>query len=151
MVRMFFYCRNSYTGGIFLSFIQSVQNLNKFERCLWLGSVCFLSLVFLVTKSCDFLTSLACLVGATALIFVSKGDAIGQLLTILFALLYGLISYQFRRHQFFRLCPDAAAQPLLCAGLCRQRLGFNHIVAFSHAGRCGILIYGTLLYHFFAQ
>ena len=30
------------------------------------------------------------------MIFVSKGDAIGQLLTILFALLYGLISYQFR-------------------------------------------------------
>ena len=79
-----------------MNFIQSVQNLNKFERCLWLGSLMFLSLVFLVTKSCDLLTSLACLVGATALIFVSKGDAIGQLLTVLFALLYAVISLYYR-------------------------------------------------------
>jgi len=32
------------------------------------------------------------IIGATALIFVGKGDAIGQLLTIIFAVIYAIIS-----------------------------------------------------------
>ena len=36
------------------------------------------------------------LIGVTALIFVSKGNPIGQILTIVFAVFYGVISYSFR-------------------------------------------------------
>ena len=35
----------------------------------------------------------ACLVGVTALIFVAKGYVIGQILTAIFALIYGIVSY----------------------------------------------------------
>ncbi|MBQ8200656.1 MAG: nicotinamide mononucleotide transporter [Clostridia bacterium] len=38
----------------------------------------------------------ASLIGVTALIFVAKGHALGQVLTIVFAVFYGIISWAFR-------------------------------------------------------
>ena len=51
---------------------------------------------FIAVGSDEWLTVITSLLGATALIFVGKGDAIGQFLTIVFAVLYAIISYQFR-------------------------------------------------------
>ena len=42
------------------------------------------------------LTLIASIIGATALIFVSKGMVIGQVLTVVFAVFYGVISLYFR-------------------------------------------------------
>lgn len=42
------------------------------------------------------MTVLASLVGVTALIFVAKGDVMGQLLTVVFSILYPLVSLKFR-------------------------------------------------------
>ena len=42
----------------------------------------------------DVLSLVASLIGVTALIFLAKGNWIGQMLTIVFALLYSVISYQ---------------------------------------------------------
>lgn len=44
----------------------------------------------------DILTMIASLVGVTALIFIAKGDVLGQILTIAFGVLYAIISYKFR-------------------------------------------------------
>jgi len=42
------------------------------------------------------LSAFASVLGATALIFVAKGDVYGQVFTVLFGMLYGVVSYQFR-------------------------------------------------------
>ena len=39
---------------------------------------------------------IASLVGVTSLIFIAKGNPIGQALIVVFSLLYGAISYSFR-------------------------------------------------------
>lgn len=69
--------------------------LNKFEKCLWgisVGSILISSLLFGRT---DPLTITASLIGVTALIFVAKGFVIGQVLTVVFSVFYGIISYFF--------------------------------------------------------
>lgn len=43
----------------------------------------------------NYLTLIASLIGATFLIFNAKGNPIGQFLTIVFSILYGIISYSF--------------------------------------------------------
>lgn len=42
------------------------------------------------------LNSIASFLGVTALIFVAKGDVLGQALTIGFSILYGIVSYKFK-------------------------------------------------------
>jgi len=78
-----------------MNFIESIKSLSKAEKTRWI-----ISLIAIVLSSClfrerDILTIIASLIGATALIFVGKGDAIGQLLTILFAAIYAIISFRF--------------------------------------------------------
>jgi len=79
-----------------MNIIQSVKSLTKFEKILWLSSVAVVLSTFFIFKSEDYLTLIASLIGVTALIFLAKGHAIGQILIIVFALFYGYISYHFR-------------------------------------------------------
>ena len=67
----------------------------KFEIILWSTSVLLIVIPFLLFKQNDYLTLLASIIGATFLIFNAKGNPIGQFLTIIFSLLYGIISYRF--------------------------------------------------------
>lgn len=69
---------------------------SKLEKGLWLSSVACIVLAFLLFDRTNYLTLLASLVGVTSLIFNAKGNPIGQLLMVLFSLLYGVISYCFR-------------------------------------------------------
>lgn len=69
-------------------------DLTKFERCLWLCSVVVIIAATAVSEG-DFLAAIASLIGVTALIFVAKGYVIGQVLTVVFAVFYGIISYFF--------------------------------------------------------
>lgn len=79
-----------------MNIVQSVKSLTKFEKILWLSSVAAVFSAFFIFKSTDYLTLMASLIGVTALIFLAKGHAIGQILIIIFALFYGYISYHFR-------------------------------------------------------
>ncbi len=78
-----------------MQLIKTIQSLTKFECTLWATSVVVVSASFLCSGNPDFLTLLASLVGVSALIFVSKGAVLGQLLTVAFSLLYGWISFGF--------------------------------------------------------
>lgn len=69
--------------------------LTPFEWLLWCGSLLLIACTMLLAGECDLMVLLALLIGATALIFVSKGDPFGQALTILFALVYAVISWRF--------------------------------------------------------
>lgn len=78
-----------------MKIIESVKSLTKFEWALWLGSVVTVTASF-AFSSADVLNLIASLIGVTALIFVAKGNVIGQILTVVFAVFYGVISYRFR-------------------------------------------------------
>lgn len=74
----------------------SFKDLSKFERALWLFSVSAVTVSFLCAPTKDYLTLTAALIGVTALIFLAKGYVLGQVLTVVFAVFYGIISFWFR-------------------------------------------------------
>ena len=80
-------------------YLASFKTLTKFEKGLWLTSlaVTLLSylLSYLFSGSGDLLNLIASLIGVTALIFVAKGHVLGQLLTVVFSVFYGIISVLF--------------------------------------------------------
>lgn len=65
----------------------------KAELALWMGSVLLIVIAFCIWDRTNFLTLAASLVGVTSLIFCAKGNPIGQVLIIVFAVLYGIISW----------------------------------------------------------
>lgn len=72
---------------------KSLKHLSKGEWMLWLGSAAAVTASFLLAGNYEWLTITASLIGVTALIFVAKGDVLGQVLTILFACFYAAVSY----------------------------------------------------------
>lgn len=72
------------------------KRLTKFEWGLWMVSVLVVTISFITAGNVHYMTLIASLTGVTALVFVAKGDVAGQILTVLFSLLYAVISYQFR-------------------------------------------------------
>ena len=70
--------------------------LTKLELGLWGISVFAVFASSFFSDSIDILTVIASLIGVTALIFVAKGYVLGQILTILFAVFYGIISFCFK-------------------------------------------------------
>lgn len=73
-----------------------VKTLTKREWSIWLGSIIIVLISNLATKDFDLLTLVAALTGVTSLIFAAKGNVWGQVLMILFSILYGIISFRFR-------------------------------------------------------
>lgn len=67
----------------------------KAEWLLWGSSVTLILAAFLLYDRENYMTLLASLIGVTSLIFNAKGNPIGQILMIVFSLLYGVISYRF--------------------------------------------------------
>ncbi len=65
------------------------------EIILWSTSVTLVLLSFILFDRNGYLTLTASLIGVTSLIFNAKGNPIGQVLMILFSILYGIISYSF--------------------------------------------------------
>ena len=68
---------------------------SKGERYLWSASVMVIILSFCMFDRVNYLTLCASLIGVTSLIFNAKGNPFGQLLMVLFSMLYGIISYTF--------------------------------------------------------
>ena len=67
----------------------------KFEIVLWSVSVLLTGLSFVIFDRESYLTLIASLIGVTSLIFIAKGNPIGQIFMIIFSLIYGAISYTF--------------------------------------------------------
>lgn len=66
-----------------------------FEIGLWTISVVLILFSFFVFDRDNYLILIASIIGATFLIFNAKGNPIGQFLTVVFSMLYGIISYEF--------------------------------------------------------
>lgn len=68
---------------------------SKNDITLWIISVTLIIISFFLFDRENYLTLCASLIGVTSLIFNAKGNPIGQLLMVIFSLLYGIISYTF--------------------------------------------------------
>lgn len=66
------------------------------EKLLWLVSTAVILWAFALFDRSNYMTLAASLIGVTSLIYNAKGNPFGQLLMIVFSLLYGVISYSFR-------------------------------------------------------
>ena len=73
-----------------------IKSLTKKEWILWMGSLAIVILSNLLSTDIDVLTLVSACVGITSLIFAAKGNVWAQILMVVFSLLYGLISWQFR-------------------------------------------------------
>lgn len=79
-----------------IQFRNPFADLTRFERGLWGCSVAVIVISTILLGGGDALSVIASLIGVTALIFVAKGYVIGQVLTVVFAVFYGVISVQQR-------------------------------------------------------
>lgn len=68
---------------------------SKFEIILWSFSILSIIISFFVFDRSNYLTLCASLIGVTSLIFCAKGNPVGQVLMIIFSIIYGIISYSF--------------------------------------------------------
>ena len=73
-----------------------LQYFSPFEWGLWGGSVAAIALSFFLGESFHPLTLLASLLGVTSLIFIAKGNVLGQVLVSVFSILYALVSFEQR-------------------------------------------------------
>ena len=77
-----------------LNFLKnSFKSLKKREWALWLGSLTLISVAFAFSSGKGVMQYIASLIGATSLIFIAKGNVMGQIITVAFSLMYGIISY----------------------------------------------------------
>lgn len=72
-----------------------IKYFSKFELSLWLSSLVLILISYFLFDRSSTLTLIASLLGATSLIFCAKGNPFGQLLMIIFSILYGYISISF--------------------------------------------------------
>ena len=78
-----------------MNIIKSLKSLSLFEKILWICSLLSVTISFIFCAEKDYLSLIASVIGVTALIFVAKGDVLGQILTVIFSVFYGIISFSF--------------------------------------------------------
>ena len=69
------------------------KSITPFEYCLWASSVFAVVLSFLLCGNKSYLNLVGALIGVTSLIFIAKGNVIGNFLGVAFAGFYGVISF----------------------------------------------------------
>ncbi|MBQ2974167.1 MAG: nicotinamide mononucleotide transporter [Clostridia bacterium] len=87
------YLRMLFFGVIMIKKLSNY--FTKTEMILWSVSAVLIILSFILFDRKNYLTLAASLIGVTSLIFNAKGNPFGQLLMIIFSILYGIISYSF--------------------------------------------------------
>lgn len=68
---------------------------NKNEKLFWVLSITLLMISFGISQS-NLLYLVASILGVTALLFLAKGEPVGQLIVIVFSTLYAIISFRYR-------------------------------------------------------
>lgn len=76
--------------------VKSILNyFTKGELALWSISVILIIASFLIFDRNNYLTLVASITGVTSLIFNAKGNPAGQVLIVIFSIIYGIISFSF--------------------------------------------------------
>ena len=71
---------------------KSLTALTTFDRILWAAALAVVLVSGLIGRGSAVAVT-APLIGVTALVFLAKGDVLGQLLTVIFAIFYAVVSY----------------------------------------------------------
>ena len=72
------------------------RQLNRRDWLFLTVSLAAVILCMVLTPTASVITKIAVTVGVVSLIFLAKGDAWGQVLMVMFSILYGITSWQFR-------------------------------------------------------
>ena len=73
-------------------------SLKAFTRSDWticLGSIAVLAITFLLSERNNGMIFITSVAGIWCLIFIAKGNVLGQVLAVIFALFYGYVSWQY--------------------------------------------------------
>lgn len=73
-----------------------ISYFNLTEKLLWSFSVIAIISSFIIFDKENHLTLIASIIGVTSLIFCAKGNPIGQVLMIIFSIIYSIISFSFQ-------------------------------------------------------
>lgn len=73
----------------------AINYFSKTELLLWSLSVLVILISFFVFDGENYLTLSASVIGITSLIFNAKGNPLGQILIVVFSIIYGIISFKF--------------------------------------------------------
>lgn len=73
----------------------TLKEFSKRDFFLWGGSVTLILAAFFAFDRENFLSPVSSITGVTSLIFIAKGNPLGQALTIVFSVFYGIISFSF--------------------------------------------------------
>lgn len=96
--------------------MEKIRYFSKGELMLWLCSVLVVLLSFFIFDGNGLIRPAASVIGITALIFNAKGNPAGQLMMIVFSLIYGVISYTFRYYGEM-ITYLGMSMPMACAAL----------------------------------
>ena len=73
-----------------------LKDFSKKEWGLWMGSLFIVAISNIISPEFNLLIMIAALIGATSLLFAAKGNGWAQILIVIFSILYGIISFQFK-------------------------------------------------------
>lgn len=73
-----------------------IKSIKPIEWAIWSVSAAAIIVCFFVFRNTQYHYLIGALIGVTSLIFVSKGNPAGQVLTVVFSVFYGVISYSCR-------------------------------------------------------
>ena len=72
----------------------SFKELSGFEKLLWITSLAAVTASFLTSKNFNLLSLFASLIGVSGVILCAKGNVWGQILIIIFSILYAVVSFE---------------------------------------------------------
>lgn len=72
-----------------------INYFSKFELTLLISSYTLIILSFIIFDRTNYLSLVSSLFGVTSLSFIAKGNPIGQIIGIIFSILYGIISFSY--------------------------------------------------------
>lgn len=80
-----------------MNILKRLNNYFKLgEKILWISSIAIITTFFCIFDGEDFFTLFASMFGITAILLNAKGNPIGQMLMVVFAMAYGVISYSYK-------------------------------------------------------
>ena len=125
-----------------MKFRNPFHDLTRFEWGLWLTSVAVVIASYLIAGGDGSLNMIASLIGVTALIFVAKGHVTGQILTVVFAVFYGIVSFCFHYYgeMITYLCMTAPIAMLSIISWLRHPYEDTNEVEVAHVTKKQVLI-----------
>lgn len=85
----------AFFGGLMTLLKRLFRYFSKGEIALWSASMLLVLISFFLFDRENYLTLIASIIGVTSLIFCAKGNPFGEVLMVLFSVIYAIISYTF--------------------------------------------------------